>query len=523
VGVTPYLFSRVLAAGHDLRVIRNRNRIVVYHGSRLKLRLNGANVNTRKVIVLSTLCCASFLAATTGRASGNLVAAPNDRQVVVLKLSDLRSAYLLREGVVHYDSADMTPDGIRRQLQRHFNTVLGLLTVATPRSIETALDRLEAASGTSWTSEERAAWRQRLLANRFTQMQRLAAYRDRGLFPQNEGQADHPVPIFVDRHDTACAVGHLLRLSGAQDTVTAVEKDNNLVYVPDAGDSAIARWVLGSGLTLEEAALIQPGYGFNAPYLISDYESGKSVLLNNGLKYENFHVEMHKYNPIASGQFHTFLSACGNSSSCGSFIESPFPPPSTAQVGFNAGAGILYGVYGDQFDPVGSHWISLGGEFDIAGNPSNFLPRGFEALADYNGVTQILLSFDISTLVPNTFINQFTEHSFPTYGGFHSTFQPPNPPGQFEMTTTALASGSPLGVAHAIESPNPDVPPFFDSVSVSSDIAKASHLTVSTSIWLYNGEFLNGYVLGFQMVPEPGTIVLCALCAPALLCFRRHQ
>jgi len=32
----------------------------------------------------------------------------------------------------------------------------------------------------------------------------IAAYRDRGQFPLNEGQADHPVPIFVDAHDTAC-------------------------------------------------------------------------------------------------------------------------------------------------------------------------------------------------------------------------------------------------------------------------------------------------------------------------------
>ncbi len=33
--------------------------------------------------------------------------------VVRLKLSDLRSAYLLRAGVVHYDTTQNTPDGIR--------------------------------------------------------------------------------------------------------------------------------------------------------------------------------------------------------------------------------------------------------------------------------------------------------------------------------------------------------------------------------------------------------------------------
>jgi hypothetical protein len=465
-----------------------------------------------------------LLTATIGRASSNLVAAPKDRQVVVLKLSDLRSAYLLREGVVHYDSADMTPDGIRRQLQRHFNTVLGLLTLATPRSIETALDRLEAVSGTPWTSEERAAWRQRLLANRFTQMQRLAAYRDRGLFPQNEGQADHPVPIFVDRHDTACAVGHLLRLSGAQDTVTAVEKDNNLVYVPDAGDSAITRWVLGSGLTLEETALIQPSYGFIAPYLVSDYGPGGATLTNNGLKYENFHVERHNYLPVSSNLFHTYLTACGNGPSCGLFTETSPPPPTFAKLGFNAGLGTLFGFYGDQFDPVGTHWLTMGGELDTIGPPPTIEARGIEGIADlFGGVQQILISFDISTTQPNKFINLIAEHSFPTYGGLHSAYPPPNGPGQFEFSTFADASGGNLGSVNAQEDAGNSSPPLFGTVIASSGIAKSSHVTVTTSIWLYNAEAVNGYVLGFQMAPEPGTIVLCALCAPALLFFRRHQ
>src|SRR4051794_20293871 len=63
----------------------------------------------------------------------------------VLRISDLRSAYLQRAGVVRYDASNMSPDGLRRQLQRHFDVVLGLLLVSTPRSIETVLARLEAA------------------------------------------------------------------------------------------------------------------------------------------------------------------------------------------------------------------------------------------------------------------------------------------------------------------------------------------------------------------------------------------
>jgi hypothetical protein len=63
--------------------------------------------------------------------------------VAVLRTSELRSAYLVRAGVVHYDSADFSPRGIQHQLRRHFDVVLTLLMTATPTSIDAALNRLE--------------------------------------------------------------------------------------------------------------------------------------------------------------------------------------------------------------------------------------------------------------------------------------------------------------------------------------------------------------------------------------------
>src|SRR4051812_49298377 len=68
----------------------------------------------------------------------------HDQPCIVLKISDLRSAYLQRAGVVRYDESNRSPDGLRQQLQRHFDVVLSLLSVATPDSIEIAAVRLEA-------------------------------------------------------------------------------------------------------------------------------------------------------------------------------------------------------------------------------------------------------------------------------------------------------------------------------------------------------------------------------------------
>jgi hypothetical protein len=183
-------------------------------------------------------------------------------QSIVLKVSDLRSACLVRAGVVRYDANSRTTDDLRAQLQRHFNAVIGLLLYSSPQSIELALDRLESSNGEEWSESERLARRQRLLEARWRQILRLAAYRDRGRFPLNEGQSIKPAPIFVDEHDTACAVGHLMRMSGWESAVASIRDENNLVYVPDVASGPIAKWILTSGLTIEEAALVQPSYGF---------------------------------------------------------------------------------------------------------------------------------------------------------------------------------------------------------------------------------------------------------------------
>lgn len=225
----------------------------------------GQIVVSRQCIALLSLCILTSLTFNSDRLFANTDSALA-HPAGVLRLNDLRSAYLLRLGLVRYDANPQSSERIRVQLRRHFDVVLGLLLAGTHTSIETALDRLEAASAYSWSPRERDSWRSQLLANRYAQIARLRDYRDRGLFPLNEGQAAQPVPIFVDRNDTACAVGHLMRVSGWRSEVRRIHDANNLVYVTDAAGGLIDVWILKSGLTREEAALIQPGYpNFSPP------------------------------------------------------------------------------------------------------------------------------------------------------------------------------------------------------------------------------------------------------------------
>lgn len=101
---------------------------------------------------------------------------------------------------------------------------------------------------------------ERLALRRAEQIARLHDYAARGEFPINTYISSRRVPVFVDRGGTACAVGHLMRCSGADETVSAIARANNHVRVMDVTNGPLVEWILASGLTQEECALIQPTY-----------------------------------------------------------------------------------------------------------------------------------------------------------------------------------------------------------------------------------------------------------------------
>lgn len=89
----------------------------------------------------------------------------------------------------------------------------------------------------------------------------LREYREAGVFPHNHDVAGARVPVFVDRHGTHCAVAHLLARSGRNDIVRRVSASRNLARIPElANDPALVAWLDSAGISLAEAARIQPGY-----------------------------------------------------------------------------------------------------------------------------------------------------------------------------------------------------------------------------------------------------------------------
>jgi hypothetical protein len=129
-------------------------------------------------------------------------------------------------------------------------------------------------------------------ARRSDVMARLAAYRDRGVFPHNYDFPGQAMPYFVDRGTgTLCAVAHLMATDGHRDVVDRVATANNNVWVAElSGDSAFNAWLDDAGLTLAEAARIQvpyvdggPGFFEPGPTTGSGYLAASALVATGAL------------------------------------------------------------------------------------------------------------------------------------------------------------------------------------------------------------------------------------------------
>lgn len=87
----------------------------------------------------------------------------------------------------------------------------------------------------------------------------LREYREAGVFPRNTF-AGHPIPVFIDSADRACAVGCLVIASGWSNEADRIAARENFAYVNDTRSPEVGEWLAYSGLTPQEAASIQPQY-----------------------------------------------------------------------------------------------------------------------------------------------------------------------------------------------------------------------------------------------------------------------
>ena len=90
----------------------------------------------------------------------------------------------------------------------------------------------------------------------------LRDYRAAGVFPQNDRFPDKAMPFFRDSRGVLCAMAYLIDRSGRGDLVERVASTRNNAFIPDlANDPDVRSWLDSAGLSVEEAARIQPTYG----------------------------------------------------------------------------------------------------------------------------------------------------------------------------------------------------------------------------------------------------------------------
>lgn len=140
--------------------------------------------------------------------------------------------------VVALGTDRQTPEQARLQL--HFDSVLAELRTSDVSTLS---------SGQRSTRDSLITW--------------LGEYRDAGAFPLNDRWAGR-TPIFRDMRGVTCAMAYLIERSGRSDIVNRIAQRRNLAYIRDlTGDTSLVAWLDRSGLSVAEAARIQPEYAEN--------------------------------------------------------------------------------------------------------------------------------------------------------------------------------------------------------------------------------------------------------------------
>jgi len=92
----------------------------------------------------------------------------------------------------------------------------------------------------------------------------LADYARQGRFPINYYRQER-IPVFIDEHDTYCAVGYLMRHMGEENMARRIAATNNYAWVREIEEPGLTAWQRASGFRLEELKLIQGAYDYYMP------------------------------------------------------------------------------------------------------------------------------------------------------------------------------------------------------------------------------------------------------------------
>jgi hypothetical protein len=111
-------------------------------------------------------------------------------------------------------------------------------------------------------------------AARATLIDWLQDYRDAGRFPRNDRFPELAMPFFRDGHGALCARAYLIGRSGRRDLVDRIATTRNNAFIAElANDPALRAWLDSVGVSVTEAARIQPTYAPKVEAYVAHYDS----------------------------------------------------------------------------------------------------------------------------------------------------------------------------------------------------------------------------------------------------------
>jgi hypothetical protein len=106
------------------------------------------------------------------------------------------------------------------------------------------------------TGPDTVAIRAALVKQRAINLQRFEEYRQKRIYPHNTYQPGM-LNVWKDNDGHLCAIATLVHDSGNDELVEATASDKNFVKLADVTSGPLIDWILTSGLTQEEAVMIQ--------------------------------------------------------------------------------------------------------------------------------------------------------------------------------------------------------------------------------------------------------------------------
>ena len=103
---------------------------------------------------------------------------------------------------------------------------------------------------------DRAAVRDALVRARATNLSSFLAYQKKGVFPSNT-YANRKLNVWLDDAGHFCAAATMIKMSGQDDLVLRTAEQNNFIRLADIAQGPLMDWILTSGFTQEEIAMIQ--------------------------------------------------------------------------------------------------------------------------------------------------------------------------------------------------------------------------------------------------------------------------